>query len=791
MERVRRQIHLRGRVQGVGLRPWAARRARELGLAGFARNTGDGLEVVVEGREELVERWIERLLRDPPSGASVEEMRVRAVPPSGARAFRIEPSASGSGQPPARIPRDAPICAACTAELFDPRDRRYRHPFLHCAECGPRASVLHGLPYDRERTTLGAFPPCPACQAEYEDPRERRYHAQTIACPRCGPRLVATEADGRATDGDPIEIAAARLRSGGIVALKGYGGFHLAVDANRPEAVARLRKRKHRPAKPFAVLVPDLGTARRLAVLGPPDEALLAGPERAVLVAPRRRAACARLGLADEVAPHTDDLGLLLPCAPLHWLLLFAPGSHPERGAPRFGALVLTSANRSGEPTLHDDAEALRQLAGIADLVVGHDRGVTRPNDDPVFRSSAAGPIPIRLSRATAPRALALPAAAAPAPPVLALGGDLKCAPALAVGGEVLLLEHVGDLGSADAADALVARVEDACRLLGVQPAVVAHDLHPAGVAGALAERFARRRIAVQHHHAHAAACLVEHGRAGPALALALDGLGYGSDGAAWGGELLRVELAGFERLGHLEMVSLPGGDAAAREPWRMAAAWLARAFPEGAPRLPWHARRDPARLQLVEGLVRRGLRSPPTSSCGRLFDAVASLLDVADENTHEGEAAMGLESLAAEVPVEAAPRLAGCEPAPASGRGAVPLADLVRALVEERARGCPPAVLARAFHEALATRLADAAIAAGHAGGLGEAVLTGGCFQNRLLLEGVRGRLTAAGVTPLVHRITPPGDGGLAVGQAAVAAAQLRSARMSSAYSARDRSPT
>jgi hydrogenase maturation protein HypF len=778
MEPVRRELRVRGAVQGVGFRPWAARRARQLGLAGAARNAPGGVELAIEGPPAAVERFLAALRAAPPAGARIEAVDLRAARPRGARGFAIETSEEGRGGALPRVPLDTPVCDACLAELFDPGSRRHRYAFLHCAACGPRAAVLAALPWDRERSALAAFPPCAACRGEYDDPEDRRHHAEAIACPDCGPRLRALAPDGEACEGDPVELAAATLRAGGIVALKGYGGFQLACDATREPGVRTLRARKGRPVKPFAVLLADLEAARRAARLAPEDEALLAGPMRPVLLAPRRRAGCAELGLAPGIAPGVADLGVLLPCAPLHFLLLFGPGKAPGRAAPRFPALVLTSANASGEPTLHGGSETFAALRGLADLVLDHDREVLRPNDDPVLRSAPSGPIPIRLSRGSAPLVLPLPGGLRARVPLGALGGELKCAPALAAGGEILVAEHVGDLGSAAAADAARERLAGLARLAGAVPGALAHDLHPDGVAAALARELSAHPVAVQHHHAHAAACLLEHGRSGPALALALDGLGYGSDGTLWGGELLRVELAGFERLAHLEPVPLPGGDAAAREPWRMAAVWLARAFPDGAPSLPWHGRRDPARLAAVLALAARRTSCPMTSSCGRLFDAIASLLDLADEVSHEAEAALALES-AAEAAEEGSGALALPEPglaAPplgARGPAPIPVASLVREIALARARGADAGLLAAAFHEGLAARLAGAALAFARRLELSSVVLTGGCFQNRLLLEAVRARLAARGLEALVHRRLPPGDGGLAAGQAAVAVAR------------------
>jgi hydrogenase maturation protein HypF len=768
MARVRREVRVRGAVQGVGFRPWAARRAQELGLAGAARNAPGGVAIAVEGRDCDVARFLASIASGAPRGARIEAIEVEESAPRGDAEFAIAASDASAVPAVPRLPLDAPICAECLAELFDPASRRHRYAFTHCASCGPRAAVLAALPWDRERSALATFPPCAACRAEYGDPADRRHHAESIACPACGPRLRAFAPDGTALAGDPVERAAAALRAGRVVALKSSGGYHLAADATQECAVARLRLRKQRPGKPLALLVPDLATARRLVALGPADEELLAGAVRAIVVAPRRDEGCAAFGVAASVAPGIRDLGLLLPYAPLHHLLLRGPGAHDAR----FAALVLTSANASGEPTLHDDAAARAQLAAVADLVVAHDRAVLRPNDDSVFRSAPSGPIPVRLSRGAAPLVLPLPPGLRAREPVIAIGGDLKCAPALACDGEILLGEHVGDLASAAASDAARDRLRDLARLAGVAPVLAVSDLHPDSIGAALAVSLAPRSAAVQHHHAHAVACLVEHGRTGPVLALALDGHGHGSDGTAWGGELLRVDFAHCERLAHLEQVPLVGGDAAAREPWRMAAMWLRRAFPDGAPRLAWHARHDAARLAALEAIAARGIASPPTSSCGRLFDAVASLLDLADANEHEAAAAIALESCAAEsepagLDDEGEAEISGAAPRE------IAIAPLVRALVLGHARGVARGALAAAFHHELAARLAAAAGHFARLHGLETVVLTGGCFQNRLLLEAVRARLAGAGLAPLAHCRLPPGDGGLAVGQLAVAIAR------------------
>jgi hydrogenase maturation protein HypF len=686
------------------------------------------------------------------------------------------------------------VCIPCLEEIYALEGRRSGYVFTHCASCGPRASVLRALPWDRERTTLAPFPLCADCRREYEDPEDRRYHAEAIACPACGPRLVARNAAGRALASDPgargaaaqtqagdaVAYALAVINAGGIVAIKGYGGFHLALDATNEETVSRLRKRKGRPAKPLALLVPDLTIARTIVELSDADEALLAGPLRPVVVAPQRPSGCADLGIASGVAPTTSDHGLLLPSTPLQHLLLCAS---PGDAMPRPRALVLTSANRSGDPTLWDDAEALRELVSVADLILLHDREVARPCDDSVFRTSRRGAIPMRLSRGAAPLVLRAPGAVRAGACVLALGGDLKAAPALAIGSEIVLEAHVGDLESPATADAALERALRLCRERGVRPDRVVHDLHPGYVGtrlvAGLAARFGAETLAVQHHHAHALAAAVEHGLDAPFLAIVLDGFGFGSDGTLWGGEILALDGVRAERAAHLEMLRIPGGDAAVREPWRSAARWLARAFPDGdAPALPWHTRQEAGALALLAHAARRGINATETSSCGRLFDAVASLLDCGDRSSFEGEAAIALEALAAAAPATtrgtcaqragAEAGLAGAGPAEvdSSAAGAIPCADLVRGLVFAAAHGEPRAALARRFHDALAARLTARAATLAAERGLRTVVLSGGCLQNRLLAETLIRGLEARGLVPLAHRLLPPNDGSLAVGQ-------------------------
>ncbi len=798
-------MRIEGVVQGVGLRPWLARRALALDLEGEVANDTAGVRLVLAGAREAIDAVLGALEHEPPAGARIESVRVRLrageAPAWRGTGFRIRAGEEATDASRTRLPPDVPLCEPCLDELFDPGNRRHRHPFTHCASCGPRSAVLIAPPWERANTTLAGFALCARCRAEFDDPADRRFHAESIACPDCGPRLVAQRPEGARLSGDPVERAADALARGEIVAVKSYAGWHLAVLATDEAAVARLRIRKQRPGKPFALLVPNLAAATKLARLGDAAASALCGAARPVVLAPRCEAGCAAIGLAESVAPGLRDLGLLLPVAPLHHLLFWSPGVRPGSGAPRFAALVLTSANRSGEPTIADDACAFERLAGVADLFLAHDRAIVRPLDDGVVRTTPNGVIPIRLARGVAPLALALPRRLAGALPargaLFAIGGDLANAPAVAVGGEVWLGAHVGDLATLAASEACEARLADLARLTASVPVAIAHDAHPDYAGTALAGRLARTgdlpQFSIAHHHAHAAALLLEHGVEADesVIALALDGTGFGGDGTVWGGELLEVSFARCERLGHLEQVPLAGGDAAAREPWRMAAVWLARAFEgERVPRLAWHARRDEQALRVVMQAAQRNVNAPLTSSCGRLFDAVSSLLDRVDVNRWDGHAASALEALAAGYEEADGGTAPGRDPvAPLPGErdealhsltGAVvperiAAADLVREVVRARLRGERDSHIARWFHHALADRLADAAARAAQRCGCRRIALAGGCFQNRRLLARIEDRLAAAGWSVLVPRRLPPGDGALAAGQAVVALARWR----------------
>jgi hydrogenase maturation protein HypF len=734
MRRVR--VRVDGVVQGVGYRPFVHRLAGELQLAGSVRNDARGVEIEAEGAEEAVARFLALLADAAPPLAAVEAVRATDVAARGESGFVI--GASGAGAPAALVTPDAATCEDCLRELFDPADRRYRYPFTNCTNCGPRFTIVRGVPYDRPRTTMAGFALCAACRAEYEDPADRRFHAQPVACPQCGPRAWLEGAPGGVAE------AGALLRAGAIVAVKGIGGFHLACRADDAAAVARLRARKHREEKPFALMARDLDAARRLVALGAPEAALLRSRARPIVLAPRRAGAA----VAPAVAPRSRDLGVMLPYSPLHHLLL-ADARTP---------LVLTSGNVSDEPIAYENADALERLAPIADAVLLHDRPIHMRTDDSVARVVRGRPALLRRSRGYVPASLPLPGDVA----LLACGAELKSTFCVAKGGRAWVGHHIGDLRNAETLASFRSGVAHFERLFDVAPEVVAHDLHPDYLSTAYAlERDGVELVGVQHHHAHLAACLAEHGVTGRAVGAIYDGTGYGTDGTAWGGEILAGDLRSFERVGSLPAVRLPGGDRAVREPWRMACAWLVAAGAgERAPRALAGVV-APGRWDAVRNLAERGVAAPETTSMGRLFDAVAALCGVRAQVSYEGQAAIELEARAA-----------------VDERGAYELgADLdarplVLAIARDADAGTDPGVISARFHRAVGHATAEACAVAASDAGTRDVVLSGGVFQNALLLELTGARLEALGLRVLVPERLPANDGGTAYGQAAVAAA-------------------
>ncbi len=783
--RTRLEIVVTGLVQGVGMRPFLARLASELGLAGQCSNTSSSVHVAVEGDPEVVSAFVRRIRTDAPPLAVVEAVRADRAPPTGATGFTIVESTADAGRRTLVAPDTAP-CADCLRELADPADRRYRHPFITCTNCGPRFTITLDLPYDRPATTMSGFAMCPACAAEYADPLDRRYHAQPVACHDCGPTLAARTPDGSllTANADEALAAAQRALAGGrIVAVKGIGGYHLACHAGDPEAVARLRARKHRPDQPFAVLAADLATAQSVAELSEGASRLLASAARPIVIVPRRRPS-SRL-VCEQVAPCLDDLGLLLPYSPLHVLLMQGPS------APL--VLVMTSGNRSGEPLCVGDADAVARLGRIADLFLTHDRPIAVPCEDSVMTLDGDDqPLPVRRSRGYAPLPVQLAERGnGPGGVVLAAGAELKNTVTLVRDGLAFVSAHIGDLGSLESRAAHERAVAQAERFHRADAALVVADLHPAY----LSRAWARDRSAalgvplldVQHHHAHLASLAAEHRRLDePLVGLVFDGTGYGCDATIWGGELLQLGDGGTTcaRLGHLATLPLPGGDAGVRNPVRMAAAAMAAAGMPLAPGTPVAEELTDDEARLLAALPGTSSGWVATSSVGRLFDVVASLLGVRHRVTYEAQAAIELETRAARwcraragepayqrriverwglgMPVETTSAgMAVLDPRPV-------LAG-VDAAVREHA---DPGELAYAFHVALAEGCADLAARARCASG--SVGLTGGVFQNRLLTGLTVAALADRGMRALTHRLVPPNDGGLSLGQAAVGLAYL-----------------
>jgi hydrogenase maturation protein HypF len=764
----RTRVRVEGIVQGVGFRPFVHALAGRLGLAGLVGNDAAGVFVEVEGTGEAVERFLEALSREAPPLAVIERVTATPLAPAGAVGFAIAPSQAG-GERQTLISPDTATCADCLRELADPADRRHRYPFINCTNCGPRFTIVRDVPYDRPATTMASFAMCADCAREYHDPGDRRFHAQPVCCPACGPTLRLLDREGRAAHADPLAEAGARLRGGAVVAVKGLGGYHLAADATCEPAVASLRGRKHREDKPFAVMVADLAAARRLCLVDPVEEAMLTGPRRPIVLlrrrpegqnepqAPDQRPAD---GVAASVAPGNRSLGVMLPYTPLHHLLL------AEVGRP----IVLTSGNVSDEPIAYRDDEAMERLAGIADWFCVHDRPIHVRADDSVVRAFRGRELPLRRSRGFAPQPLALPW---PFPRhVLACGAELKHTFCLAKGDHAFLSHHIGDLENYETFRSFAEGVGHFRRLFAVEPEVVAHDLHPEYLSTKYALELDGVELeGVQHHHAHVAACLADNGEAGPVIGVAFDGLGYGTDGQLWGGELLVADLEGFRRAGHLEVIPMPGGAAAIKEPWRMAAAWLDTALGGQVPERLAVVGRNLDRWEQVVALARSGTASPSTSSVGRLFDAVAAILGVRDVVNYEGQAAVELEQLADPGEPAAYPARVGEH----GGLLRLHGSDLVGAVVEALEDGAPAPVVAARFHNGLVAATVAACEALRETTGLATVALSGGVFQNLLLSERTVARLEERGFRVLVHSRVPPNDGGISLGQAAVAGARTR----------------
>mgnify|MGYP003707211953 CR=1 FL=1 len=764
LARKRLRILVRGAVQGVGFRPFVHQRATALGLAGWVGNSSDGVTVEVEGDASGLAALIETIRESPPTNATIAAIEIQEIEPCGGSVFAIRPSET-TGNRSAQVLPDLATCPDCLAELFDPSDRRHRYPFINCTQCGPRYSIIEDIPYDRARTSMRHFPMCAACQAEYEDPTNRRFHAEPNACAACGPHLALWDAEGRtlARDDSALLAAATALRAGQIVALKGIGGFHLLVDARDEAAVRRLRARKRRADKPFAVMFPSLSGLAASCRIGPIEEVLLCGPARPIVLLRRTGSL-----VADAVAPGNPWLGALLPYAPIHQLLM------RELGFP----VVATSGNVTDEPIVTDECEARNRLAGIADLFLVHDRQIVRPVDDSVVRIVCGRELMLRRSRGYAPAPIAVDRMPAG---IVALGGHLKTTIALSSAGGVVLSQHIGGLATVAACAAHLRTIADTARLYGEAPKVAVRDLHPDYASSRTAEGLGLPVIAVQHHVAHVVACMAEHGIAPPVLGVAWDGTGYGPDGTIWGGEFLLVTEKAWRRVGHLRPFRLPGGDAAAREPRRAALGLLAEAIGEEAfamTNLAPVAACSPTERRVLRTMLARGINAPVTSSAGRLFDAFAAICGLRQCASYEGQAAAELEWAAEghatgrryEFPVRdaiesEAPLVVDWQPA-------------LQAALIDLAAGTAPGAVSAALHNGLAGAIAAVAVRIGQR----RIVLSGGCFQNARLTEATVAALREAGCEPVWHRRVPPNDGGIALGQAAWAALTEQRRRMSCA---------
>ena len=763
-----RRIRVRGQVQGVGFRPFVFRLAQELQLAGWVRNDGEGVDIEAEGAAEALGVFLARLETDAPPLASVTAVEANEASATGARGFEIKVSLRGTAN--TAVTPDSVTCPDCLAELFDPANRRWRHAFINCTHCGPRYTLTRKLPYDRPHTSMAAFEMCPACQREYDEPNDRRFHAQPNACPVCGPQLSL-----RDKAGDPIAETLARLQRGEVIAIKGLGGYHLACDAGNAEAVARLRERKNREEKPFAVMFANAVSVAQLAEMDDAERALLESRERPVVLLQKREGCDAAL---PGIAPGLAELGAMLPCTPIQFLLFHEAAGRPSGtgwlAVPQRLTLVMTSANPGGEPIVRDDDEALERLQDIADAWLMHDRTIVTRVDDSVMRTTyplspacggegwgeGVGVQFIRRARGFTPQPIKLPKSG---PSVLATGAFLKNTICLTRGDEAFLSQHIGDLDNAPTCRALEETAQRLMDLLEIEPELVAHDLHPDFHGTRFAADFASSRnlksIAVQHHHAHIASVAAEHRATGPLLGLALDGVGMGTDKGIWGGELLAVDGERFDRLGHLRELALPGGDKAAREPWRMAAAALFALGRGGEIKERFPQQRAAGAVAMMLG---GNAHTPPTSSCGRWFDAAAGLASVREVAAYEGQAAMLYESRSAqhgEVEAMQDGFVLGDD-------GTLDLLPLLARLADERNAGFAAAL----FHATLAEALSTWVQRAGEERGLRRVALGGGCFLNRILSEGVRRRLEAKGFEVLEARQAPPNDGGLSLGQAWVA---------------------
>jgi hydrogenase maturation protein HypF len=744
------KVHIEGIVQGVGFRPFVYRLATAGKLTGWVMNTPSGVFLEAQGEQVQVDRFVKDLVDEAPPLAVITGVRTEDIPSVEEASFVI--SRSGGEGHDVQVAPDSDVCSDCLSELFNPADRRFRYPFINCTNCGPRYTIIRDVPYDRPHTTMSEFPMCPDCLAEYEDPANRRFHAQPNACPVCGPRLRLFESGWSEIPGDPLDTAIDLLKGGKILAIKGLGGYHLAVDACNDDAVGLLRKRKKRDEKPFALMSPGLAEISVYAEFDEREQKLLSGPERPIVLLRKR----APNPISPKVAPTNGYFGTMLPYTPLHHLLL----------RENFTALVMTSGNLSDEPICFRDEE-LHRLLHIADYFLVHNREIHTRTDDSVIRVFRGNPIFLRRSRGYVPRAITIPAAQ---PSVLAVGGELKGAVCLTRGDRAFISQHIGDLQNAVTLNSMEETVEQMKKLLKITPEVVAHDLHPDYLSTSYAEGIkGLPKVAVQHHHAHLASCMAENGLEGDVIGVIFDGTGYGTDGTIWGGEFLVGGYGKFERRGHFRRVPLPGGDAAVREPFRMALSYLYGIFGAGMfdLSLPCTAALPKGDRPLFLKMLERRINSPLTSSCGRLFDAVASLIGLRNRVSYDGQGAIELEGIAETSDDSEA------YPYDISTEEGIPVVDfrkMFKAMAHDVSGKAAPAPMARRFHNTVAVSAVEMCGKIRESTGLERVVLSGGVFQNKLLSERIHTLLAGKGFQVYTQRLAPPNDGGVALGQAIIA---------------------
>jgi len=795
------KLQVRGIVQGVGFRPFVNNLALSMGIGGYVRNTPDGVTIEIVGDDIGRDEFVRRLADDAPPLALIMEIhRDKAIPvkQEACNTFRIVESGS-DGSPRTLISPDTAVCDDCLEEMFDPGNRRFRYPFINCTNCGPRFTIIRSLPYDRPNTTMSSFTMCPDCAREYGDNHDRRFHAQPDACHVCGPHVTLLKPDGSEFEGDPVVMAVGLLRQGKILAVKGLGGFHLAVTAHDENAVNRLRLRKKRFEKPLAVMTGDLASARKLVLMSDTEERLLVGRERPIVLARKKSG----VSLAPSVAPGNPYLGVMLPYTPLHYLLFFDPfcGGDYKNGRALFDALVMTSGNLSEEPICRTNEDALDRLGDIADAFLVNDRDIHVRCDDSVVTSFGGEPLFVRRSRGYVPVPVFM---RSKAPQILAAGPELKNTVCLTDGSRAFQSQHIGDLENSTVLSLYREAVDHFSAIHELSPRIIAHDLHP----GYLSTQYVMDRlgepgigtVGVQHHHAHIAGIIGEYGVEGPVIGLALDGTGYGLDGTVWGGEILLSTIDSFTRAGHFANMPLPGGEKAIREPWRMAFSYLRAAFSEEWRDLDLPCLNQIARsgLDVLDLACERGINAPQTSSCGRLFDAVSSILDITHTVSFEGQAAYLLELNtdrdldAAPFPydisdgeatsVHSYPVLAGTlanAPLPTPPvypyRHVIDVLPMIRNIVGELMSGIPAGQLSASFHETVIDALCDVVDRIAEYTGIHTVALSGGCFQNRILSERLPAHLREKEYTVLMHRLVPPNDGGVSFGQSCVASAVAR----------------